>query len=162
MKEDILHVMEISDKKRLEIVDDKIRALYGHSIPMHIKKQEAEPPAILYHGTTKRFLSAIKEKGLLPMIRQYVHLSVDEETARHIVKKVIFQQDSAIKCKNLLKIDIFCNYLCHYTFPGKTNSRFSFAVLTRFIIVLISVGSLSVSLNDGKNLVMWSGIFLSY
>ena len=53
MKEDILHVMEISDKKRLEIVDDKIRALYGHSIPMHIKKLEAESPAILYHGTEK-------------------------------------------------------------------------------------------------------------
>ena len=156
MKEDILHVMEISDKKRLEIVDDKIRALYGHSIPMHIKKQEAEPPAILYHGTTKRFLSEIKEKGLLPMIRQYVHLSVDTETAMQVAKKVIFQQVFAIKCKNLLKIDIFCNY----TFPGKTNSRFSFAVSTSFIIVLISVGALSVSLNDGKNLVMWSGIFL--
>ena len=75
-------------------------------------------------------------------------------------KKVIFQQVFAIKCKNLLKIDIFCNYLHHYTFPGKTNSRFSFAVSTSFITVLISVGSLSVSLNDGKNLVMWSGIFL--
>ena len=86
-KSDILHVMEISDKKRLEIVDDKIRALYGHSIPMHIKKQEAESPAILYHGTTKRFLSAIKEKGLLPMSRQYVHLSVDTETAMQVGKR---------------------------------------------------------------------------
>ena len=96
------------------------------------------------------------------MSRQYVHLSVDEETAKQVGKKVIFQQVFAIKFKNLLKIDIFCNYLCHYTFPGKTNPRFSFAVSTSFIIVLISVGSLSVSLNDGKNLVMWRGIFLSY
>ncbi len=86
-KNDILHVMEISEKKRLEIKDGKIRALYGHSIPMHITKKEGEPPAILYHGTARRFLPAIKEKGLLPMRRQYVHLSVDTETAIQVGKR---------------------------------------------------------------------------
>ena len=65
MKEDILHVMEISDKKRLEIVDDKIRALYGHSIPMHIKNRKQnlrqffimEPKKILIRNKRKRFIS---------------------------------------------------------------------------------------------------------
>ena len=84
---DILHVMEISDKKRLEIVGSRIRALYGHSIPMHIKKEESIPPDILYHGTSRRFLDSIKEKGLLPMNRQYVHLSVDIETAIQVGKR---------------------------------------------------------------------------
>ena len=84
---DILYVMKISDKKRLEIVGEKIRALYGHSIPMHIKKEESIPPVILYHGTAKRFLPSIKEKGLLPMNRQYVHLSTDIETATTVGKR---------------------------------------------------------------------------
>ncbi len=54
---------------------------------MHIKKQEAEPPEILYHGTARRFLPAIKEKGLLPMSRQYVHLSVDTDIATQVGKR---------------------------------------------------------------------------
>lgn len=86
-KEDALKVMEISEKKRLELDGDRIRALYGHSIPMHIKKVEGTPPAILYHGTAKRFIDSIKEKGLLPMNRQYVHLSVDVETATAVGKR---------------------------------------------------------------------------
>lgn len=86
-KEDVIKVMEISEKKRLELEDNKIRALYGHSIPMHIKKIEGTPPAILYHGTAERFLDSIKKTGLLPMKRQYVHLSVDEETATAVGKR---------------------------------------------------------------------------
>ena len=80
-KDDILHIMKISDKKRFEIAGEKIRALYGHSIPMHIKKEETVPPDILYHGTAKIFLPSIMENGLSPMRRQYVHLSSDIETA---------------------------------------------------------------------------------
>jgi len=86
-KDDVLKVMEISEKKRLELVGDKIRALYGHSIQMHIKKIEGTPPAILFHGTAKRFIDSIKETGLLPMKRQYVHLSVDEDTATVVGKR---------------------------------------------------------------------------
>ncbi len=97
-KDDVIKVMEISEKKRLELDGDKIRALYGHSIPMHIKKIEGTPPSILYHGTAKRFISSIKETGLLPMKRQYVHLSVDEETATTVGKR----RDST---PVLLKID---------------------------------------------------------
>ena len=58
-KDDVIKVMEISEKKRLELDGDKIRALYGHSIPMHIKKAEGTPPAILFHGTAKRFIPSI-------------------------------------------------------------------------------------------------------
>lgn len=97
-KDDVIKVMEISEKKRLELDGDKIRALYGHSIPMHIKKIEGTPPSILYHGTAKRFIESIKETGLLPMKRQYVHLSVDEETATVVGKR----RD---KSPVLLKID---------------------------------------------------------
>jgi putative RNA 2'-phosphotransferase len=44
-------------------------------------KHQIEPPEFLYHGTTQSSLNSILEKGLLPMERQYVHLSFDERTA---------------------------------------------------------------------------------
>ncbi|MBW6411913.1 RNA 2'-phosphotransferase [Clostridium weizhouense] len=85
--EDLDHIIESSDKKRHELVDGKIRALYGHSIPRKIVKESAEPPAILFHGTARRFLESIENKGLLPKGRQYVHLSNDIETALQVGKR---------------------------------------------------------------------------
>lgn len=81
---DIQHIIDISEKQRFEIVGDKVRALYGHSIPMHIKKVPGEPPEVLYHGTAKRTIDLIKESGLLPMNRQYVHFSVDTDMAKSV------------------------------------------------------------------------------
>ena len=79
--DDLLEMIERSDKKRHEIKKGRIRALYGHSIPMKIIKEEKEPPEFLYHGTARRFLESIEKMGLLPKGRQYVHLSQDIETA---------------------------------------------------------------------------------
>ncbi|NLD47059.1 MAG: RNA 2'-phosphotransferase [Clostridiaceae bacterium] len=88
LSEQDLHVMiEKSDKKRHEISDSKIRALYGHSIPQKVLKDPNAPPEILYHGTARRFIQAIKENGLLPRNRQYVHLSVDTKTALQVGKR---------------------------------------------------------------------------
>ena len=86
-KFDIIKVIEVSNKKRLEIVGERIRAMYGHSFPMQIKYEEETPPAMLYHGTAKRFLNSIKKEGLKPMSRQYVHLSEDTETAKMVGKR---------------------------------------------------------------------------
>ena len=83
---DLIEMIETSDKKRHEIVDGKIRAYYGHSIPMHIKKEKQQPPNELFHGTARRFLENIENNGLLPMSRQYVHLSIDIETAFQVGK----------------------------------------------------------------------------
>jgi putative RNA 2'-phosphotransferase len=84
---DLIEMIETSDKKRHEIVDGKIRAYYGHSIPMHIKKEKQQPPNELFHGTARRFLENIENNGLLPMSRQYVHLSIDIETAFQVGKR---------------------------------------------------------------------------
>lgn len=83
-EEGIREVMENADKQRFEISKGRIRALYGHSFPMQVEKTESIPPDILYHGTANRFLNSIKEKGLLPMGRQYVHLSADVATALQV------------------------------------------------------------------------------
>lgn len=84
---DLKHIIATSEKKRHEIRGDKIRALYGHSVPGHISLQPIAPPAVLYHGTTHKALVSIIENGLGPMGRQYVHLSVDTDTARRVGRR---------------------------------------------------------------------------
>jgi len=78
------NIVDSSDKKRFTISDDglRIRAAQGHStLQVNIAYTEKKPPDILYHGTASRFISAIREQGLIPLSRQYVHLSSDEDTA---------------------------------------------------------------------------------
>ena len=96
---DLIIMIQKSEKKRHEISNGKIKAHYGHSIPMKIVKEKKEPPEVLYHGTAGRFLNSIREKGLLPKGRQYVHLSQDVKTAhsvgmRHDVKPCILKIDA--------------------------------------------------------------------
>jgi putative RNA 2'-phosphotransferase len=85
--EDLFKMVETSDKKRHEIIDNKIRASYGHSISTKIQKEAVEPPEYLYHGTARRFIQSIKENGLLSQERQYVHLSIDKDTAFQVGKR---------------------------------------------------------------------------
>lgn len=73
-----------SDKKRFQISNDglNIRAIQGHSnVKIQRKFIEKTPPEFLYHGTAIRFLESIKEHGLVPKDRQYVHLTEDKKTA---------------------------------------------------------------------------------
>jgi len=84
---DIIYVVDNCDKKRFETDGKRIRALYGHSIPQKIIKESMQPPDILYHGTARRFLTMIMEKGLIPKGRQYVHLAVDKDMALQVGKR---------------------------------------------------------------------------
>ena len=86
-EEDICSMIAMSEKKRHEMEDGKIRAFYGHSIPMKISKIQSKPPEILYHGTARRFMESIMKNGLSPQSRQYVHLSQDVETAQNVGKR---------------------------------------------------------------------------
>ncbi len=85
MNREVLDEIVAEDEKMRYSYDatgTKIRANQGHSVPgVVIEMEEPEPPEFLYHGTATRFLDSILEKGLLPMSRQYVHISRDEETA---------------------------------------------------------------------------------
>jgi putative RNA 2'-phosphotransferase len=84
---DLRGVIKESTKRRHEIQDGRIRALYGHSIAGKLKRSPAIPPDVLYHGTTSDAVSCIKTSGLLPMGRQYVHLSVDKATAFEVGRR---------------------------------------------------------------------------
>lgn len=80
----ILEVIQRQDRPRFELKGEYIRALYGHSVPQRIEYTEVEPPEYLYHGTTQASLNRIAVEGLLPMERQYVHLSTTPEDARQV------------------------------------------------------------------------------
>ena len=84
---DLTEIIKISSKKRFEIKDKKIRALYGHSVPNKLIKELSEPPEILYHGTSPETAEIILRAGLKPMGRQYVHLSVDTEMAKQVASR---------------------------------------------------------------------------
>ncbi|WP_417827109.1 RNA 2'-phosphotransferase [Thalassospira povalilytica] len=79
-------VVSTSDKKRFAISADGlfIRANQGHSIAVNLGLEPVEPPEFLYHGTATRFLESIRDQGLLPQNRQYVHLSADQSTATKV------------------------------------------------------------------------------
>lgn len=76
-----------SEKKRHEIHVGKIRALYGHSFSDKIVKPVSSPPTELFHGTTEDSIKKIMTEGLLPMKRQYVHLSEDRQTASKVAMR---------------------------------------------------------------------------
>jgi putative RNA 2'-phosphotransferase len=80
------HVVDTNNKKRFSFNDDftKIRASQGHSIEVDLNYAESAPPAILYHGTTEKFLPAILKTGLQKISRHHVHLSNDIETAINV------------------------------------------------------------------------------
>ena len=85
--EDILEEIVKTDAKgRYEFSPDhtKIRAVQGHSIPVDVDLTEFQPPDILYHGTSSRFLESIQESGLKKGTRLYVHLSKDRDTAMNV------------------------------------------------------------------------------
>ncbi|MFO1019206.1 MAG: RNA 2'-phosphotransferase [Planctomycetales bacterium] len=85
--EDIQQILASADKQRFELRKGQIRALYGHSFAEKIVRTKSTPPEFLFHGTSPAALDAINGKGLLPMNRQYVHLSVDRETATLVGKR---------------------------------------------------------------------------
>lgn len=86
-QQDLVDMISSSSKRRHEIKGEKIRALYGHSLPGRIMKIEAAPPELLFHGTAPAALDAILTEGLRPMDRQYVHLSVDVATAEQVGRR---------------------------------------------------------------------------
>ncbi|MEJ8306406.1 RNA 2'-phosphotransferase [Saccharibacillus sacchari] len=95
-EQDIRDVVRRSDKQRFEILEStdgvenessvekesepRIRARYGHSFG-RVTYPQGTPPTVLYHGTGRQALPSIEEHGLLPMGREYVHLSAETSFA---------------------------------------------------------------------------------
>jgi putative RNA 2'-phosphotransferase len=87
-KEYIEKIIKKSEKRRFEILENKIRAFYGHTLENKIRMVEAKfLPKKLYHGTNPKAFEKIKIEGLKRKKRQYVHLSSDIETAIKVGKR---------------------------------------------------------------------------
>lgn len=107
---DLARMIDQSSKRRHEISDGRIRALYGHSIAGKLKKTLAVPPHDLFHGTDPAVLPQIQTEGLRPMDRQYVHLSPHVDTAIEVGRR---------KCRIpvLLRVNVkeaVANGICFY------------------------------------------------
>jgi len=93
-------VREGAGAGRFEIRDGCIRARYGHSLAQPIAYEPAEPPPLLFHGTTPEAAEQVLAEGLKAAPRQKVHLSVDTPAAREVGRRrcpepVILQIDTA-------------------------------------------------------------------
>lgn len=87
---ELRELVENCDKQRYALSADgqKIRANQGHSRKeVDIKFEPVEPPEFLWHGTSTNVLDLIRENGLKPQSRQYVHLSWDQETATIVARR---------------------------------------------------------------------------
>lgn len=75
-----------SPKQRFELAADgrRIRARYGHSVPVDPGHPASAPPAVLYHGTPERTVERILREGLRRMGRTQVHLSSDPASASEV------------------------------------------------------------------------------
>lgn len=82
-------IVRTDNKQRYSFNADRsrIRANQGHSLPVDLELLPQEPPETLWHGTATRFAEPIEQQGLLPMQRQYVHLSADPQTAVAVGKR---------------------------------------------------------------------------
>lgn len=118
--ETLSRIVRENNKNRYSFNEDKtkIRANQGHSINVDVELKEVIPPKTLYHGSAERFLESIKEKGILKMSRQYVHLSKDKKTAVNVGsrhgKPIVLEIDTVSMIKDGYKFFLSENgvYLC--------------------------------------------------
>jgi len=86
---DIKQVVSNDSKGRYEIRDNKVRAVYGHSIEdVVITNENTENiPDTLYHGTISKNVESILIEGVQPMNRNTVQLSDSIKTAEIVASR---------------------------------------------------------------------------
>lgn len=79
-------IVETNDKQRFSISEDGdlIKANQGHSIEVNLNLTAQEPPEILLHGTSERFIKLIESIGLTKQKRHHVHLTESEAVAKTV------------------------------------------------------------------------------
>ena len=98
------------DKGRFELDRERIRAKYGHTIPVNKEwSEKGRIPEKLYHGTNPKKLKSIMRLGLIPVKRLEVHLSRTVEEAvnvgkRHCRNPVVLEIDAKSMVEKGIKI----------------------------------------------------------
>jgi putative RNA 2'-phosphotransferase len=85
--DDLREMFRRATRDRYELAGGRIRARYGHSVTLTGIPAPAEPPDLLFHGTARGSVPAIRRDGLLPQGRQYVHLAVDPAVAAEVGRR---------------------------------------------------------------------------
>lgn len=111
---DLQTIVNTNDKARFEMVrrneDYEIRAVQGHSIKsvrdedtlQNLSAADSDLPAVCVHGTYRRYLESIQEKGLLPgglghsSNRNHVHCVGFEPGDRRVISGMRYNCEVAI------------------------------------------------------------------
>lgn len=83
-REGFIERLDDPEVQRFERHGTVVRATYGHSIEVDLDYPEIDPAFPLYHGTSPDAWSSVREDGLKPMSRQYVHLSRTIDEAQRV------------------------------------------------------------------------------
>ena len=86
-EETLKKLIDAGTASRFELVENRLRARYGHSIPVQPSSEPVEPPAALYHGIEAMRLPAVLAEGLKPLDRQLLHLSDRVEDAWAMIRR---------------------------------------------------------------------------
>lgn len=85
--EELAERLSERDQQRFELRGNRVRACYGHSVQVELDQQTISAPDKLYHGTSRQAWKRIRDEGLQPQNRQYVHLSTTRAEARRVGKR---------------------------------------------------------------------------
>ncbi len=84
----LLEIATHPAEPRFQVIDDRIRALYGHSFPVaDLFEVNVKMPETLFHGSSWDHLSQISAEGLLPRSRQHVHLTNNPAEAIEVARR---------------------------------------------------------------------------
>jgi len=87
-KEDVCELVEGSGQRRFEIRDEAIRALYAHSFYVEMDGEPMDPPESLYMACEAPAARKMKEEGIKPADRFYLHLSLSKEAAESRTRRL--------------------------------------------------------------------------
>lgn len=82
----VRHLAE-QDSRRYEIAGGRIRARYGHTVPIDTPGTPVTPPEWLYYAIAPASVDRFRADGLQPEERQFVHLSATRQDALGIAQR---------------------------------------------------------------------------
>jgi putative RNA 2'-phosphotransferase len=82
-----LRALAAADPRRYELRDGRMRARYGHTVPLEQAGEPAVPPEWLYYGAGSVEMTEIQREGLRPTTRIRVHLSTSPLVASEIGRR---------------------------------------------------------------------------
>lgn len=76
-----------NQRYELDSIRNRVRARYGHSLPIKLGTRSTTPPDTLFHGTSRTRVDRVLAEGLHSMGRHMVHLSTTREQALRVGRR---------------------------------------------------------------------------